>query len=71
MVERFVEVCKMRTLKANAGKGKVMALNGEEGLECEVCIDGIHLEHHQLGLTCINFQTSSSTHLNKMLNHYP
>ena len=22
-----------------------MMLGGEEGLECEVCIDGIHLEH--------------------------
>ena len=29
----------------NAGKSKVMVLNGEEGLECEVHIDGICLEH--------------------------
>ena len=34
-----------RGLKVNVGKRKVMALGGEEGLECEVCIDGIHLEH--------------------------
>ena len=27
------------------GKGKVMVLNGEEGLECEVHVDGIRLEH--------------------------
>ena len=23
----------------------MMGLGGEEGLECEVCVDGIHLEH--------------------------
>ena len=32
-------------MKINADKSKVMALNGEEGLKCEVHIDGIHLEH--------------------------
>ena len=37
-------VCRRR-LKVNAGKSKVMVLNGEEGLECEVHVDGIHLEH--------------------------
>ena len=26
-------------------KNKVMVLGGEEGLECEVCMDGIRLEH--------------------------
>ena len=31
-------------LKVNAGKGKVMVLNGEEGLECEVHEDGIRLD---------------------------
>ena len=31
-VGRFAEVCK-RGLKINAGKSKVMVLNGEEGLE--------------------------------------
>ena len=45
MVERFVEECKRRGLKFNAGKSKVMVLGGEEGLECDVCLDGIRLEH--------------------------
>ena len=27
------------------GKSKVMVLNGEEGLECDVYVDGIRLEH--------------------------
>ena len=40
----FVEVCRRGSLKANACKSKVMVL-GEEGLECEVCIDGIRLEN--------------------------
>ena len=34
MVGQFVEVCRRRGLKVNAGKSKVMVLNGEEGLEC-------------------------------------
>ena len=34
-----------RGLKVNAGKSKVVVLNGEEVLEYEVYIDGIHLEH--------------------------
>ena len=45
MVERFAEVCRRRGLKINAGKTVVMTLNGEEGLECEVHVDGIRLEH--------------------------
>ena len=45
VVGRFVEVCRRIDLKANAGKSKVMFLGGEEGLECEVCVDGICLEH--------------------------
>ena len=45
MVERFAEVCRRRGLKANGGKSKVIVLNGEEGLECEVHVDGIRLEH--------------------------
>ena len=45
MVERFAEVYKRRSLKVNIGKSKVMVLGGEEGLECEVCEDGIRLEH--------------------------
>ena len=34
-----------RPLKVNAGKSKVMVLNGEEELECEVYVDRIRLEH--------------------------
>ena len=37
-------MCRRRGLKVNAGKSKVILLGGEEGLECEVCIDGIRLE---------------------------
>ena len=40
----FAEVCRRR-LKVNAGKSKVMVLNGEEGLEFEVHVNGICLEH--------------------------
>ena len=43
--EWFAEVCRRRGLKFNAGKGKVLVLNGEEGLECEVHVDVIRLEH--------------------------
>ena len=39
MVVRFVEVCRRRGLKVNAGKSKVRVLNGEEGLEYEVHVD--------------------------------
>ena len=45
MVGWFVEVFRRRELKVNAGKSKVMIMNGEEGLECEVYIDGALLEH--------------------------
>ena len=40
-------VCELyrRRRKVNAGKSKMMVLNGEEGLECEVHGDGICLEH--------------------------
>ena len=38
-------MCRRRGLKVNADKSKVMILNGEEGLECEVCVDRIRLEH--------------------------
>ena len=40
----FLEACKRKVLKVNAGKSRVMILNGQE-LECEVHIDGIYLEH--------------------------
>ena len=32
-------------LKVNTGKSKVTVLNGEEGSECEVCVDGTRLEN--------------------------
>ena len=41
MLGRFVEVCKKRGLKVNADKSKVMVMNGEKGLQCEVHVDGI------------------------------
>ena len=39
IVVRFVEVCKRRGLKVNAGKSKVMVVGREEGLEGEVWVD--------------------------------
>ena len=39
-----VEMCRSG-LKVNAGKSKVMVLNEEEGLECEVSVNGMQLEH--------------------------
>ena len=45
MVGRFAEVCRKIGLKINAVKIKLMILNGEEGLKCEVHVDGIRLEH--------------------------
>ena len=45
MVGWFVEVCRRGGLKVNSSKSKVMVLNGKEGLECEVCADGIRLQH--------------------------
>ena len=44
MVGRIVEVCR-RGLNVNAGKSKVIVLGEENGLECEVCVNGISLEH--------------------------
>ena len=41
----FVEACRKRSVKVNAGKNKVVVLGGEEGLECEVLVDGTRLEH--------------------------
>ena len=38
MVRRFVEVCRRRNLKVNAGNNKVVMLGGE------VCVDGMRLE---------------------------
>ena len=47
-MERFVEVCRKRGLKVNAGKSKMMVMNGEEELECEVRVDGVRLEHSNI-----------------------
>ena len=44
-MECFVVMCNIRGLKVNTGRSKVMVLNREEGLECEVHVDGIRLEH--------------------------
>ena len=44
MVGRFVELCKRRGLKVNAGKSKVKVLNGEVGLECEIHVDEVRLQ---------------------------
>ena len=38
-------VCRRNGLKVGAGDSKVMLLNGEEGLECEVNVDEIRLEY--------------------------
>ena len=38
-------MCRRIGLKVNVGKSKVMVLNGEEELDCEVHVDGIRLEH--------------------------
>ena len=40
MVGHFVEGWKRRGLKVNADKSKVMVLSGEEGLWCEIHVDG-------------------------------
>ena len=44
MVRRLTEVCRRRGLKVNASKSKLKVLNGEEGLEWEVCIDEMRLK---------------------------
>ena len=36
----FFVVCR-RDLKVNAGKSKVMVLNGEKKLGCEISVDGV------------------------------
>ena len=45
MVGHFVEVCRRRGLKVYVSKSKVMELGGKKRLECEVCMDGVRLEH--------------------------
>ena len=44
MVDPFVEVCRRRGLKVNADKSKMLVLGGEEGLECEIRVDGTPYE---------------------------
>ena len=44
IVERFVEVCRGRVLKVKADMSKVMGTDGDEGLECEIRVDGTRLE---------------------------
>ena len=45
MMGCFVEVCSTG-MKVNAGKkSKMMVLNREKGLQCEVSVDGVLLEH--------------------------
>ena len=38
-------MCRRRGLKVNASKSKWIVLAGKEGLQCEVCVEGISLEH--------------------------
>ena len=45
MVGHFVEVCRRIILEVSGDKKNMMALNGEEGLECEVRVDGMLLDH--------------------------
>ena len=41
----MLRCCRWRGLKVIAAKSKVMVLGVDEGLECEVCVNGIHLKH--------------------------
>ena len=45
IVRRFVELCRRKGLKVNAGKSKVMVLSGERELVCEIYIDRVCFEH--------------------------
>ena len=45
MEGRFVQVCGRKGLEVNLDTSKGIVLGGEEGFECEVHVDGIHLEH--------------------------
>ena len=44
MVGCFLEVCRRGVLKINANKSKVMVLGEEEGLECEIHVNGAQLD---------------------------
>ena len=45
IVGHFGELCRRTGLKVKAGKNKMVALGGKEGLECDIYVDGICLEH--------------------------
>ena len=45
MVGCFVGVYRRRSLKENASKSKMKVLGEKEGLECEVCVELMRLEH--------------------------
>ena len=45
IVRWFAKMYRRRGLKVNAGKSKVMILNGEEELDGEVHVDGNHLQY--------------------------
>ena len=45
MIGQFAKVCRGRRMKVNAGESKVLVLNGGLGLECEVHVAGVPLEH--------------------------
>ena len=59
----FFEVCRRIGLKVNAGKSKVICLNREEELECEVRVDGMQLERSRNLNTwdCFLDETSTDT----------
>ena len=62
----------MRELKVNAGKNKVMALVREEGVECEVCVDRMRLEHVSefkfLGCVLDDLGTDEGKYSRKVVN---
>ena len=41
----FVKMCRRIVLQVNTNKKKVIILGGEEGLMCEVLVNGSRLEH--------------------------
>ena len=45
MVGWYVQVCRRSRLKFNVVKNKLRVLGGEDGLECEVYVDEMQLEH--------------------------
>ena len=45
VIRQFFEVCRRSGLKYKGGRSKMMLLNGEERLECEIYVDGVLLVH--------------------------